>query len=371
MLVQQEKWHRWRGRTMVGRMNTKAIPAEFDVVVVGGATAGLSGALTLARARRSVLVLDSGQPRNAPAAAAHGLLTRDGVAPQELLRAGRIEVARYGGTLLQDGATSARRTDGGFVVGTHSGRTFRARRLLVATGLSDELPEVPGLWARWGRDVLHCPYCHGWEVRDKPIGVLGTSAVSVHQALLFRQWSPRVTLFLHNGPEPSEEQWERLAARGIGVVQGEVTGLDITDDALSAVRLAGGLRIPVDALVVAPRFVARSGILSGLGIDPVEHPMGVGTYVPCEPGGVTEVPGVYVAGNVTDLMGGLPAVQASGVAAAAAINADLVNADADEAVARRRSAQVFSPANEAFVCERVLGDRRHGLDSMLPPGSGR
>ncbi|MCZ1006631.1 NAD(P)/FAD-dependent oxidoreductase [Streptomyces lydicus] len=352
-------------------MNTEKMLEEFDVVVVGGGTAGLSGALTLARARRSVLVLDSGQPRNALADAAHGLLSRDGVSPRDLLRTGRIEVARYGGTLLQEGATSARRTDGGFVVGTQSGRTFRARRLLVTTGLVDELPQVPGLRARWGRDVLHCPYCHGWEVRDRTIGVLGTSAVSVHQALLFRQWSPRVALFLHSGPEPSEEQWERLAARGIEVVQGEVSGLDVTDDALSGVRLASGLRVPVDALVVAPRFVARGEILSGLGVDPVEHPMGVGAYVPSEPGGATKTPGVYVAGNVTDLMGGLPAAQASGVAAAAAINADLVNADADEAVARRRSAQVFSAADEALVCERVLGDRRHGLDSMLPPESRR
>ncbi|MGW7021482.1 NAD(P)/FAD-dependent oxidoreductase [Streptomyces decoyicus] len=352
-------------------MNTEEMLEEFDVVVVGGGTAGLSGALTLGRARRSVLVLDSGQPRNAPADAAHGLLSRDGVSPRDLLRTGRIEVARYGGTLLQEGATSARRTDGGFVVGTQSGRTFRARRLLVTTGLVDELPEVPGLWARWGRDVLHCPYCHGWEVRERTIGVLGTSAASVHQALLFRQWSPRVTLFLHAGPEPSEEQWERLAARGIEVVQGEVSGLDVTNDALSDVRLASGLRVPVDALVVAPRFVARGEILSGLGVDPVEHPMGVGTYVPSEPGGATETPGVYVAGNVTDLMGGLPAAQASGVAAAAAINADLVSADADEAVTRRRSAQAFSAADEALVCERVLGDRRHGLDSMLPPEPGR
>jgi len=260
--------------------------------------------------------------------------------------------------------------EGGFLVGTESGRVFRTRRLLVTTGLVDELPAIPGLRERWGRDVLHCPYCHGWEVRDAQIGVLGTSAASVYQALLFRQWSARVTLFLHDGPEPSEEQWERLAARGIEVVQGEVTDVDITQDALTGVRLASGLRIPIKALVVAPRFVARGEVLSALGVAAVEHPMGVGTYVPSDPGGVTEAPGVYVAGNVSDVMGGLPAAQAAGVTAAASINADLVNADADEAVARRRSAaatDAFSVANEARNCERVLGDRRHGLDSLVPP----
>ncbi|MFE7119037.1 NAD(P)/FAD-dependent oxidoreductase [Streptomyces sp. NPDC057654] len=382
-------------------MSDERVSGEFDVIVLGGGAAGLSGALTLARARRSVLVVDAGEPRNAPAAAAHGLLSRDGVPPLELLRAGREEVARYGGELLSARATAVRRTEKGFAVGTDGGEVYGARRLLVTTGLVDELPPVPGLRERWGRDVLHCPYCHGWEVRDAPIGVLGTSVASVHQALLFHQWSRRVTLFLHTGPEPDEEQWERLAALGVEVVAGEVTGLDVTDDALTGVRLASGPRIPVRALAVAPRLVARGEILSGLGVGMAEHPMGVGTYVPSDPGGATGAPGVWAAGNVADPLGNVPSAQAGGVAAAAAINADLVNADADEAVARRRAAAdagsggaegdadadadtdadvstdlgtdlstdpsaVFSAANEAAVCERVLGDRRHGVDSLLP-----
>ncbi|MFJ4427576.1 NAD(P)/FAD-dependent oxidoreductase [Streptomyces bobili] len=341
---------------------------ELDVLVVGGGVAGLSGALTLARARRSVLVVDSGEPRNAPAAAAHGLLSRDGISPLELLRVGREEVVGYGGQVVSDRAVSARRVEGGFVVEAGSGRSFRARRLLVTTGLVDELPDVPGLRERWGRDVLHCPYCHGWEVRDTPIGVLGGSPASVHQALLFRQWSPQVTLFLHTGEDVTEEQWERLAARGIAVVDGEVTGLAVVEDRLAGVRLASGRQVPVEALAVAPRFVARSELLTGLGLGSVEHPVGVGAYVASDSGGLTEVAGVWVAGNVTDLMGGVAAAQAAGVQAAAAINADLVDADAEAAVALRRAASsggVFSPANEAEVCARVLGERRHGLDSLL------
>ncbi|MEV0263722.1 NAD(P)/FAD-dependent oxidoreductase [Streptomyces sp. NPDC050617] len=357
-------------------MSDERVSGEFDVVVVGGGTAGLSGALTLARARRSVLVVDAGEPRNAPAAAAHGLLSRDGVAPLELLRAGRDEVAGYGGELRSARVTAARRTEKGFAVVTDGGKVYGARRLLVTTGLVDELPPVPGLRERWGRDVLHCPYCHGWEVRDTPIGVLGTSAASVHQALLFHQWSRKITLFLHTGPEPGEEQWERLAALGIEVVEGEVAGLDVTDDALTGVRLASGPRVPVRALAVAPRLAARGEFLSGLGIGTAEHPTGMGTYVPSDASGATDVPGVWAAGNVTDPMGSVPMAQAGGMTAAAAINADLVNADADEAVARRRAAAgdsavgvdfttVFSAADEAAVCERVLGDRRHGVDSLL------
>ncbi|MFD8867619.1 NAD(P)/FAD-dependent oxidoreductase [Streptomyces sp. NPDC059590] len=351
-------------------MSEHKVSDEFDVVVVGGGVAGLSGALTLARARRSVLVIDSGEPRNAPAAAAHGLLSRDGVPPLELLRIGREEVVGYGGRILSDRAVSARRVEGGFAVEAGSGRVFRARRLLVTTGLVDEVPEVPGLRERWGRDVLHCPYCHGWEVRDAPIGVLGGSPLSVHQALLFRQWSPRVTLFLHTGGDLAEEEWERLAARGIAVVDGEVTGLDVVEDRLAGVLLASGRRVAVEALAVGPRMVARGEVLAGLGLSAVEHPMGVGTCVASDASGLTEVAGVWVAGNVTDPTAGVPVAQAAGVQAAAAINADLVNADTEAAVARRRAAVsggsggVFSAVAEAEVAARVLGERRHGLDPL-------
>ncbi|MET9463960.1 NAD(P)/FAD-dependent oxidoreductase [Streptomyces sp. NPDC006544] len=346
---------------------------ELDVLVVGGGVAGLSGAVTLARARRSVLVIDSGHPRNAAAGAAHGLLSRDGIAPLELLRLGREETVAYGGRIVPGRAVSVRRAEGGFVVRTESGRTFRTRRLLVTTGLVDELPPVPGLRERWGRDVLHCPYCHGWEVRDATLGVLGGGPVSVHQALLFRQWSPRVTLFLHTGDDPTEEQWERLAARGIAVVDGEVTGLVVAEDRLAGVRLASGHQVPVEALAVAPRFAARGELLAGLGLDTVEHPTGVGEYVASDGSGLTEAAGVWVAGNVTDLTAGLAAAQAAGVRAAAAINADLVDADAEAAVAARAASAastaqgVFDPASEAEVCTRILGERRHGLESLLRP----
>ncbi|MDT7640091.1 MAG: hypothetical protein QOC83_4379, partial [Pseudonocardiales bacterium] len=157
---------------------------SFDVIVIGGGAAGLSAALTLARARRSVLVLDGGEPRNAPAAGVHGFLSRDGIAPADLIRLGTAEVTRYGGRILAASVTSARPDGSGFAVRTGDGRRFAARRLLLCTGLVDELPDIPGLRQRWGRDVLHCPHCHGWEVRDQPIGVLGTGPHAVRQALL-------------------------------------------------------------------------------------------------------------------------------------------------------------------------------------------
>jgi thioredoxin reductase len=313
----------------------------YDVVVVGGGAAGLSAALTLGRSRRSVLVVDAGSPRNAPADGVHGFLTRDGTAPGDLLAAGRAEVARYGGELLDGEAVSARAVPGGFSVTLAGGRELAARRLLVATGLVDELPDVPGVRERWGRDVVHCPYCHGWEVRDQPIGVLGTGPWGVHQALLFRQLSDDVTLFVHTGPEPSEEEAEQLAAREVLVVPGTVAALEVTGDELSGVRLADGTVVPRRAVAVTTRLVARSGVLAGLGVESGADPRGTGTAVAADRTGRTSVDGVWVAGNVTDLMAQVVTAAAGGVIAGAAVNADLVAEDARRAVEESR--RVGSP----------------------------
>ena len=208
-----------------------------DVVVIGGGAAGLSGALMLARARRSVVVIDAGAPRNAPADGVHGLLGREGTPPGELLARGRAEVRQYGGKVVDGAVATAVRDGDGFVVTLADGRSVRARRLLVTTGLVDELPDVPGLRERWGRDVLHCPYCHGWEVRDQAVGVLASGPMSVHQALLFRQWTGDVTYFSHTMPAPTPEQAEQFAARGITVVDGEVAAVETVDDRLAGVRM--------------------------------------------------------------------------------------------------------------------------------------
>ncbi|MDQ3897406.1 MAG: NAD(P)/FAD-dependent oxidoreductase [Actinomycetota bacterium] len=307
----------------------------YDVIVVGGGPAGLSGALTLTRARRSVLVIDAGEPRNAPAAGVHGFLTRDGTSPAALLAAGRQEVVGYGAHVVPGRVRAATVDRDGFLVSLDDARTVRARRLLVTTGLVDELPDVPGVRERWGRDVLHCPYCHGWEVRDVPIGVLATGPRAVHQALLFRQWSDDIVFFLHTGPPLTGEQAEQLEARAVTVVEGRVAGVEITDDHLTGVRLQRGVVVPRAALAVTPRFVARADVLSSLGLEAAEHPLGVGTYVASDPTGLTGVPGVWVAGNVADPMSQVIGAAASGTVAAAAINADLVLEDVRRAVTAR------------------------------------
>lgn len=313
----------------------------YDVVVIGGGAAGLSGALMLGRARRSVLVIDGGEPRNAPAAGIHGFLTRDGISPVEFIEAGRAEVRAYGVHLRSGQVSAVTRDDDSFIVTIDGSGTVGARRLLVATGLTDELPDIPGVRERWGRDVIHCPYCHGWEVRDQTIGILGTGAMAIHGALLFRQWSDDVVLFQHTAPTLSEEEAEQLAARGITVVDGKVASLEVVDDQLTGVRLRSGEVIPRQAVAVAPRFTANADVLATLGLEPDEMRMGdfvVGTHIAADKTGATSVPGVWVAGNVSDLAAQVITAAAAGAWTGAQINADLIAEDTRHAVASHRTA---------------------------------
>jgi thioredoxin reductase len=313
---------------------------SYDVVVVGGGAAGLSGAVALARSRRSVLVVDAGDPRNAPAGHVHNFLTQDGTPPSEIYAAGRAEVTGYGGR-VETGRVTALSRDGDLFRIQIGPRAVTARRLLVATGLRDELPEVPGLAARWGIDVLHCPYCHGWEVRDQRIGVLATSPGAVHQALLFRQLSAHVTLLQHTGPVPAADQLEQFAALGITITEGTVEEIEADTSGLTGVRLADGRRVGLDAVIVAPRMQARAELLLPLGLKPAEVRFGdylAGTQIEADPTGATAVPGVWVAGNLATVYAQVITAAAAGLTAGAAINLDLILEEAARATASTTAA---------------------------------
>ncbi|MGP3972243.1 NAD(P)/FAD-dependent oxidoreductase [Streptomyces sp. 6N223] len=315
---------------------TGNVADRVDVVVVGGGLAGLGAALTLGRARRSVLVIDAGHPRNAPAAHSHGYLTRDGTPPLELLRLGRQEIRGYGGRIVEGTVETIERLDDGrFRITTREGTSHEARRVLVTTGLVDQYPHIPGLHERWGRDVVHCPYCFGWEHRDRALAVLGTGPGAATQALMWRQWSQDVVLFRHTAPEPTEEELARLAARGVTVVPGEVAAIEVSDDRVAGVRLASGEVHPREAIVIGPRFTSRHELLDPLGVKVVEHPLGIGRQIEADPNGFTGVPGVWVAGNVFDVTAGVMQSAASGVTAAAALNADLTADDTERALLAR------------------------------------
>jgi len=266
-------------------------------------------------------------------------LTRDGTPPGELYALGRAEVAGYGGQFVTGTVTEVRRGDV-FTVALADGTTYQGRRILVTTGLTDLLPDVPGLAERWGKDVLHCPYCHGWEVRDQAIGVLASSPMAVHQAQMFRQLSDDVTLFLHTGPELTEQQWEELAARGIAVVQGKVEQVETVDGRLAGVRLEGGKVVPRDVLTVQTTLRARASFLSDLGLEvTAQEANGVvyGDALVVDAKGETAVPGVFAAGNVTDPMGQVLHAAGAGLRAGAAINGDLIAEETRLALAARSS----------------------------------
>jgi thioredoxin reductase len=304
---------------------------RYDVAVVGGGAAGLSAALVLGRARRRVAVVDAGTPRNAPATHMHGFLSRDGMPPGDLLAAGRAEARRYGVELVDDRVVEL---TGGFTLRLAGGRSLRARRLLLATGAVDELPDIPGARERWGRDFLHCPYCHGWEVRDQPLGVLGSGPASVEHAHLLREWSDDIVFFAHTYPVGDAER-AVLAARGVEVVDGPVARFSVVRDRLQAVELEDGRVVPRSAVFARPALRPRDDrLLGSLGCELDE-----GGFVRVDPTGRTSVPGIWAAGNVCNPRAQVITAAGEGSAAAITLNADLVEQDVRDATALVKNTQ--------------------------------
>jgi thioredoxin reductase/protein-L-isoaspartate O-methyltransferase len=273
-----------------------------DVIVIGGSAAGLAAALQLGRQRRSVIVVDSGEPRNAPAANMHSYLGHEGIPPSELTAIGRDEVRSYGVEVIPGRAVGVTRTDGDrFAVELAGGHTVIARRVLAASGLVDDLPDIEGLARHWGRGVIHCPFCHGFEVRDQRIVAIVAHERHLHPAALFCQLSDRFTLVLHDAVKPDHPELDALRAAGVDVVDGRVGRIVAGEDGnVAAVEMADGRRMEADAVAIGPRFRARAEMLAPLGIVPVEHPTGLGDVVETDETGETSVPGLYAAGNVTD-----------------------------------------------------------------------
>ncbi|WP_194828214.1 NAD(P)/FAD-dependent oxidoreductase [Nocardia sp. XZ_19_231] len=294
-----------------------------DVVVIGGGTAGLGAALVLARSRRQVVVIDSGAPRNMAAETTHGFLTRDGATPAELLAVGTTEVLRDGAQLLSGRVVDIAAADTGFAVETEAGQVITARSVVVATGLRDELPAIPGVREQWGKGVLHCPYCHGYEVRDQPLAVLGGAnrAFSVHQASLVRQWSDDVTFFPREIDLSGDER-RRLSARGIRVVEGDIAQVVVRDGELRGVEIASGQVITRTAVFVGPCFSPRDELLTQL-----RCAVGEDGWVAVDATGCTSVPGVWAAGNVVDSPAQLIHAAAAGSRAAVAVNHYLLEQD--------------------------------------------
>jgi thioredoxin reductase/SAM-dependent methyltransferase len=329
----------------------RPVERHCDVAVVGGSAAGLAAALQLGRQRRSVIVIDAGDARNAPAAHMHGYLGREGVTPSELATVGREEVRSYGGEVLAGRVSRVTRTDDDrFRVELVDGHCVVARRVIAATGLVDVLPDIAGLAEHWGREVIHCPFCHGFEVRDRRIVQIVTHSMGLHPVGLFRQLSDRLTVVLHNPVGIDESALDALRAAGVDIRSGPV-GSIVTgaDGHVAAVELADRERIDADAVVVGPRFRARAEPFASLGLRPEAHSSGLGDFVATDATGATEVPGLYAAGNVTDPSQQVLHAAASGSRVGAMVSFSL--ADDDIRAAARRS------GNEDDWNHRYAGDQ--------------
>lgn len=300
------------------------MPSEpnHDVIVIGGSYAGLSGAMQIARSGRPVCILDSGQPRNRFAEHSHGFFGQDGQTPQHMILQARADLARYPNvTFLNTRAVRATSAAGGFRVITEAGETLRAQKLLLAYGVVDILPDIPGLQERWGVTALHCPYCHGYEVKGRRLGVLSVGPFSTHQALLISDWGP-VTYFLNGQPQPDEPTLAKLAARGVTIETQLVTALEGASPALSGVRLSDGRLTSLDALFLGSRIRFASDIAEQLGCATEEGMQG--TLLSTDTSKQTTVPGVYAAGDITPRIGNASMAAADGVWAGVCLHQSLI-----------------------------------------------
>jgi len=305
---------------------------EWDVVIVGGASAGLSAALMLGRARRRVLVLDSGLPRNRVAPHMHGVLGRDGTSPLQLVADGRSELERYGVEIRQAHVTDVAPTDHGYAVVTANGDREPARRVLIATGIRDRLPAIDGLAEQWGTGAVVCPYCDGWEVRDRRIAVIANDPLAPAHAQMLRQWSNDVTYFPRSDFPLEESDRAKLVARDIRIDEREIVGVDAVDGELRALVLADGSEFEVDSIFIRPVSTPIDEMVSSLALDRNEA-FG-GSWIAVDAMGKTSAPGVWAAGNVTNPGASVPVAMAAGTMAGAAINHDLIEEEIELAVAQ-------------------------------------
>ena len=295
---------------------------RHDAIIIGGSFAGLSAAMYIARARRSVCIVDTGSPRNRFAAHSHGFLTQDGSEPGRMLAIARSQVAAYPtATFIEGKAVSAAKEPDGFSVGLATGEALEAARLVLAFGISDELPAIPGLAERWGRSVLHCPYCHGYEFSGQRLGVLSVSPLSIHQAMLIAEWGP-TTLYLNGASQPDDASLAQLHKRGVAIEPAAVEALRGEGTQLSAIELSDGRMSGVDALYLGPRTHMNSDIAQRLGCEMDEGRFG--SVIRTDGTKMTTVPDLYAAGDITREAHSVTWASADGVTAGMAVHRSLI-----------------------------------------------
>jgi len=315
-------------------MSIDRVKPHVDVVIAGAGTAGLSAALVLGRARRNVLVLNEGLPRNAPAHAAQGVFTRDGTSPLELLRIGREQLQPYTSVEVRDGSVvDVEGTNGNFRVVLDSGTEVTARKLILATGVVDELPAIEGVQELWGSGVYHCPYCHGWEVRDEPLAVYGRGASALDHVILLKGWSSDLVLCTDGPSELSDEDRSTLEFMGVPVQEDRILRLEGGGGHLRSILFESGARLERRGLFIRTKQRQRSDLAVRLNCAIDEA-----GFIQTDMDGRTSVPGVFAAGDVTGQPQSVISAAARGAAASGAINHELAREDVYGALPIQRSA---------------------------------
>ncbi|MBN9672739.1 NAD(P)/FAD-dependent oxidoreductase [Roseibium aggregatum] len=295
---------------------------DYDVIIIGGSFAGLSAAMQLARARRRVLIVDTGTPRNRFSASSHGFPGQDGRQPAAILATLRSELAAYPTVDFREEQSEAAVREGARFRISLAGSTEKTgRRIILAYGVRDSLPDLPGLSERWGVSVLHCPYCHGYELNNQPIGVLARDGIAQHQAMLLPDWGP-TTLFTQRSFNPDPKQAENLAARGVKIENVPVAKLLGPGPSLEAVQLVDGRRIPLNALFLAPQTSPSCDLAEQLNCATKPGPTGL--YLDVDETQATSIPGVFAAGDVASPMPNATLAAAAGVIAGGAAHRSLI-----------------------------------------------
>ncbi|WP_119698181.1 SAM-dependent methyltransferase [Microbacterium halotolerans] len=342
---------------------------SWDVIVAGGGPTGLSAAVMLGRARRRALVIDAGSPRNRFADHMNGVLGHDGASPRDLAARGRTEAEAYGVEFTAGTIERVERDADGLMVRTLDGREHSTRALVVATGLTDDLPDIPGLAERWGRTVLHCPYCHGWEVRDKRLAVLTTSPLGLHQAELIRQWSDDVTVLTAGLGELTPETQARLRARGVRLESEPVAEVVGDGAQISNVRLSDGREIAADAIFTMGVPRPHDAFLAPLELTRSETPFG--RFIEVDEMGRTSDERIWAVGNVVNPGANVPKSIGDGSFVGAAVNAALVTAEFDAAA---KSGEPWPEVSTAALWEeRYSGADRvwsHSVNGVLADVAG-
>jgi thioredoxin reductase len=296
---------------------------EFDVIIVGGSYAGLAAAMALGRAMRNVLIVDSGNPCNQQTPHSHNFLTNDGKTPEEIASIARHQVSQYPTVQFLNGwVTTGTKTSNGFVISTETGGEYRARKLIFATGIRDIKPDIPGFAASWGISVLHCPYCHGYEVRHQPTGLLANGDTALEMAFLLRNWTNDLTLYTNGEARLDDDQKRKLAKYGIELLEDEIEELEHNKGKIQSIIFKGGRKTSIKVLYAPLPFEQHSDLLVSMGCEISKE-----GYIEINARYMTTVEGVYACGDNVTRMRTVANAVAMGTSAGMMLNRDLVDED--------------------------------------------